>query len=205
MIKIAITGNIGSGKSTITKIVTELGFKVFDSDQEVEKVMNEKKLIDQISQEFKSKIPNLIKKNKIDKLKLGEFVFSNSEELKKLEKLIHPKLWKRKEKFFEENSNEPLVFLDIPLLFEKKLQNNFDHIIRTYVSRRIQKERVLKRKNMTKMKFYKIIKTQADNTEIEKKFISLDLNMEKDIQIIKIKVKNFLEKIVNLKKVIDSA
>ena len=70
MIKIAITGNIGSGKSTITKIVTELGFKVFDSDQEVEKVMNEKKLIDQISQEFKSKIPNLIKKNKIDKLKL---------------------------------------------------------------------------------------------------------------------------------------
>lgn len=203
MIKIAITGNIGSGKSTITKIVTELGFKVFDSDQEVEKAMREKKLIDQISREFRSRVPNLINKNKIDKLKLGEFVFSNSEELKKLEQLIHPKLWERKEKFFEKNLNEPLVFLDIPLLFEKKLQNNFDHIIRTYVSPKIQKERVLKRKNMTKMKFYKIIKTQTVNSDIEKKFISLDLNMEKDIKIIRKKVKNFLEKIVNLKKVID--
>ena len=144
MIKIAITGNIGSGKSTVTKFVRELGFKVFDSDQEVKNAMTKKDLINQISKEFKSKVSGLIKKNKIDSAKLGEFVFANPEELKKLEKIVHPKIWKSKEKFFDTNRKELVVFLDIPLLFEKKLESDFDFIIRTYVSPKIQKERVLK-------------------------------------------------------------
>ena len=203
MIKIAITGNIGSGKSTITRIVRELGFKVFDADQEVEKAMMKKDLINKISEEFKSKIPGLIKRNKIDKVKLGEFVFSNTKELKKLEQIVHPKVWESKEKFFDKNCNELVVFLDIPLLFEKKLQSNYDFIIRTFVSSKVQKERVLKRKNMTQVKFNKIIKTQAINSNVESKFISLDLNTEEDIKILKIKIKNFLEQTLNLKKVTD--
>ena len=76
MIKIAITGNIGSGKSTITEIIRKLGFKVFDSDKEVKKALTKKDLINQICKEFKSKIPGLIKRNTIDKAKLGDFVFS---------------------------------------------------------------------------------------------------------------------------------
>ena len=203
MIKIAITGNIGSGKSTITSIVRELGFKVFDSDQEVEKAMTKKDLISKISKEFKSKIPGLIKRNRIDKVKLGEFVFSNTKELKKLEQIVHPKIWESKEKFFETNCNELVVFLDIPLLFEKKLQSDYDFIIRTFVSSKVQKERVLKRKNMTLVKFNQIIKTQALNTNVERKCISLDLNTEEDMKILKNKVKNFLEKTLNLKKAID--
>ena len=194
---IAITGNIGTGKSTITKIVRELGFKVFDSDQEVDNLMNKKDLINQIRKEFKYKVPGLIKKNRIDKVKLGEFVFSNSEELKKLEQIVHPKVWENKEKFFESNSNELLVFLDVPLLFEKKLQSNFDFIIRTYVSPKVQKERVLKRKNMTQEKFNQIIKTQTVKREVEDKCISLDLNTEEDIKTVKIKLKSFVEKILN--------
>ena len=59
---------------------------------------------------------------------------------------MHPKVWERKEKFFEKNCNEPVVFLDIPLLFEKKLQSQFDFIIRTRVSDEVQKKRVLKEK-----------------------------------------------------------
>ena len=205
MIKIAITGNIGSGKSTITRIVRELGFKVFDSDQEVDKAMTKKDLINKISEEFKSKIPGLIKRNKIDKVKLGEFVFSNTKELKKLEQIVHPKVWESKEKFFDKNCNELVVFLDIPLLFEKKLQSNYDFIIRTFVSSKVQKERVLKRKNMTQVKFNQIIKTQAINANVESKCISLDLNTEEDIKILKIKIKNFLEQTLNLKKATDWA
>ena len=199
MIKIAITGNIGSGKSTITKIVRELGFKVFDSDKEVKKALIKKDLINQISKEFKSKIPELIKKNRIVKAKLGEFVFSNPNELKKLEKIVHPKVRESKEKFFEKNSGEPVVFLDIPLLFEKKLQSQFDFIIRTRVSEEVQKKRVLKRKNMTNEKFDHIRKTQTDYSGVEEKFVSLDINTEEDIKIVKKKVKNFLEKVLNLK------
>ncbi len=200
MIKIAITGNIGSGKSTITKIIRELGFKVFDSDKEVKKAMTNKGLIDQISKEFKSKIPGLIKRNTIDRAKLGDFVFSYPDELKKLEQIVHPKVWESKKKFFEKNYNEPAVFLDIPLLFEKKLQSKFDFIIRTRVSEEVQKKRVLKRKNMTNAKFNHIRKTQINYLGDEEKCISLDINTEEDIKIIKKKVKNFLEKTLNLKK-----
>ena len=55
MIKIAITGNIGSGKSTITKIIRELGFKVFDSDKEVKKALTKKDLINQIIKSLNQK------------------------------------------------------------------------------------------------------------------------------------------------------
>ena len=147
MIKIAITGNIASGKSTISKIIRELGFKVFDSDKEVKKALTKKDLINEISKEFKSKIPRLIKKNIIDKAKLGEFVFSNPDELKKLEQIVHPKIWERKEKFFEKNCNEPVVFLDIPLLFEKKLQSKFDFIIRARVSEKFKEKSIKKKKH----------------------------------------------------------
>lgn len=203
MITIAITGNIGSGKSTITKIIRELGFKVFDSDKEVKKALTKKDLINQISKEFKSKIPGLIKRNTINKAKLGEFVFSNPEELKKLEQLVHPKVWESKEKFFEKNCNEQAVFLDIPLLFEKKLQSKFDFIIRTRVSEEVQKKRVLKRKNMTNDKFNNIRKAQISFSGVKNKRISLDINTQEDIKIIKKKVKNFLEKVLKLKKELD--
>ena len=203
MIKIAITGNIGSGKSTITKIIKELGYKVFDSDKEVKKALAKKGLINQIRKEFKAQIPGLIKRNEIDKAKLGEFVFSDPDELKKLEQIVHPKVWESKEKFIETNMNEPVVFLDIPLLFEKKLQSKFDFIIRTRVSEEVQKKRVLKRKNMTDAKFNHIRKTQTDYSGVERKFISLDINTEEDIETVKKKVKNFLDKILNLKKELD--
>ena len=78
-----------------------------------------------------------------------------------------------------------MVFLDIPLLFEKKLQSDYDFIIRTFVSSKVQKERVLKRKNMTLVKFNQIIKTQTVNTNADKKYISLDLNTEEDIKILR--------------------
>ena len=95
------------------------------------------------------------------------------------------------------------MFLDIPLLFEKKLQSNFDFIIRTYVSSKVQKERVLKRKNMTLEKFNQIIRNQTTYTRAENKFVSLDLNTEDNIKMLKIRVKNFLEEILNLKKAAD--
>ena len=106
---------------------------------------------------------------------------------------MHPKVWERKEKFFEKNCNEPAVFLDIPLLFEKKLQSKFDFIIRTYVSEEVQKKRVLKRKNMTNAKFNQIRKTQTDYSDVEEN-LSLGYQYGRRYQNSKKKVKNFLRK-----------
>ena len=200
MIKIAVTGNIGSGKTTICGIIKNLGFKVFESDQEVKEILEEKEQIQSLLKEFHLKIPGLVNKNKIDKEKLGDFVFSNPTELKKLENLIHPKVWKRKEKFLLKHKKEKLIFFDVPILFEKKLENNFDFIIYTKISKDIQKQRVLKRKNMNEKKFNLITMSQNILTAQQKKLISLELETSSDESKIKLLIRNFLKKIQDGKK-----
>ena len=91
--KIAITGRIGSGKSTLSKILIDLGYSVFESDYVVNKILNQKDLINEVEINFSSKIKGLIMKNgKINKESLSNFVFSRKLELEKLERLIYPKL-----------------------------------------------------------------------------------------------------------------
>ncbi len=192
MKKIGITGNIGSGKSTVSGIIKMLGYKVFESDMEVSKLFENRDIIKIIKDNFNSKITGLITENKINRDILGEFVFSNPKELKLLEKIIHPEIWERKERFFVENNKEKIIFFDIPLLFEKKLQSNFNYIIYTFVTRKIQRERVLKRKNMNEKKFNHIISNQNKLSESQKKKISLKINTNTNKAQIKKKVENFL-------------
>ena len=74
--KIAITGRIGSGKSTLSKILIDLGYSVFESDYVVNKILNQKDLINEVEINFSSKIKGLIMKNgKINKESLSNFVF----------------------------------------------------------------------------------------------------------------------------------
>ena len=149
--KIAITGKIGSGKTSLCNIIKKIGYKVYESDKEVEKLLKRAQIIEEVKLLYKGKIRNLIDNNgNINKKILGDFLFSNKNELDKLEKLLYPLLEGQKKKFVEENSNEEFIFFDIPLLFEKKMHKKFDKIIFLDVSKEIQEKRVLKRKGMTK-------------------------------------------------------
>ena len=92
-IKIAITGKIGSGKSTVSEIIKNLGFLVFESDKEVNKLFRDKSIKNKIKELFLSKIKNLIKEDgSVNKILLGDYVFLKKDELKNLEDLIHPLL-----------------------------------------------------------------------------------------------------------------
>ena len=193
VVKIAITGKIGSGKTTLCNIVKEIGYKVYESDKEVEKLLKGARVIERVKSLYKGKIENLIDDNgNINKKELGGFLFSNKKELDKLEKLLYPLLEGQKKKFVEENSNEEFIFFDIPLLFEKKMHKKFDKIIFLDVSKEIQEKRVLKRKGMTKNKLDNILNNQSYDISIFKKFISVQINSSGNKELLENQIKNFL-------------
>lgn len=191
--KIAITGKIGSGKTSLCNIIKKIGYKVYESDKEVEKLLKRAQIIEKVKLLYKGKIRNLIDNNgNINKKILGDFLFSNKNELDKLEKLLYPLLEGQKKKFVEENSNEEFIFFDIPLLFEKKMHKKFDKIIFLDVSKEIQEKRVLKRKGMTKNKLDNILNNQSYDISIFKKFISVQINSSGNKELLEYHIKNFL-------------
>jgi len=199
-IKIAITGRIASGKTTVSEIIRELGFSVFESDKEVNKLFRVKSTKKKIKDLFFKKIDNLIEKDgSINKGLLGDYVFLNKDELKNLEDLIHPLLNKEKKKFIDSNKKKKILFFDIPLLFEKKLFSHYNFIIYLHVKKKIQEERVLKRKKMNKDKLGKILEAQNYNLKDYNKFISIKIDTSKDLNQIKIKLLSFInKKVLNL-------
>ena len=191
--KIAITGKIGSGKTSLCNIIKKIGYKVYESDKEVEKLLKRARIIKEVKLLYKGKIRNLIDNNgNINKKILGHFLFSNKNELDKLEKLLYPLLEGKKKKFVEENSNEEFIFFDIPLLFEKKMHKKFDKIIFLDVSKEIQEKRVMKRKGMTKNKLDNILNNQSYDISIFKKFISVKINSSGNKELLEYHIKNFL-------------
>ena len=193
-IKIAITGKIGSGKSTVAEIIKDIGYFVFESDKEVDKLFKNNNIKNKIKTLF-YKVKNLVKKDgSINKTLLGDYVFSNKNELKNLEDLIYPLLNKERQEFINSKKMEKMLFFDIPLLFEKKLFTEYNFIIYVYVKEKIQKERVLRRKKMNKDKLKKILEAQTYDLKDYQKFISIKIDTSNDLDQTKQSLISFLNK-----------
>ena len=135
MLKIAITGNIASGKSEVEKIIAQ-DFPVFDADKIAHKFLGN-----------------------IDRRALGEKVFSDPVARKKLEEYIHPKVKDEILKIFCE-SQDKYVFVSIPLLFETGFDKLFDKIIFVQCDDKLRLERLMKRNNFTKEQALKRMNAQ---------------------------------------------
>jgi dephospho-CoA kinase len=180
MKKIAITGNIGSGKTTISNILLKAGYKVFQCDKEISNLYLVKNLKNEIKNTFENKVKNLFFKNgRINKIALSDYVFSSSMQLRRLEKIIYYYLEISKKDFLEKNKKKNLLFFDIPLLFEKKLEDEYDFIIYLFLNKENQKKRVLKRKNMSEDKLKKILKNQKTFSKSKKISLLIDTNKKK--------------------------
>ena len=156
-----LTGGIASGKSTTTKILKSKKIPVHDSDLVVSDIYEKpnKKFIDFLKG---INLKESINKNKIDKKIIREIVFSNKAKKKQLEDHLHLEVKKSRERFLkkQERAKANIVFLDIPLLFEKKLNHICDYVVLLTAPISIRKKRALKRKGMSVEILNKILKTQ---------------------------------------------
>lgn len=127
--KVAVTGDIASGKSTICRFFEELGCYVVSSDDLVNELLIPnseigKKIISLLGDQ-------ILQKGKLDKKKIAEKVFSSPALLDQLEKLLHPEVQRLiEERYLEALAHPPSLFLaEVPLLFEAKLEKFYDVII----------------------------------------------------------------------------
>ena len=158
MLRIAITGNIASGKSVVEELLRNKGHKVFDTDIISHEKMNE--LSTKIITAFKNF--EILTNNQIDRNKLGQVVFNNPNKLKLLENILHPAIKEEIEKIFEQNKNEKFIFVSVPLLFESGFDKMFDKIIFISANEDIRLVRLMKRNNLAKEDALKRINSQQN-------------------------------------------
>ena len=191
---IAITGSIGCGKSFLANIIRSLGYVVYDADKWVKYLYYRPAFLKVIKQNF----PEVFDVNgTFNKRKLRNLVFNNNQELKRLEKLVHPFLKQKLLNVIRKNSQTNRVFFfDAALLFEVKWNIYCHSVILADVAKNIQKHRVMIRDNISAADFEKIVSVQIDN-EQKKQFVNAVINTDKTENLLKIELIKIIEELVN--------
>ena len=188
MIKIGITGDIGSGKSFVAN---QFGYPVFNADKEVKKIYKNSK---NCFIELKKNLPKFITSYPIKKKDLKKAVLENKNNLKKIEKIVHPEVQKSMKKFIKTNKNKKILVFDIPLLMENKIYKKNYILVYVDAKKKDINKKLRKRKNYDRKIIKKLRKLQLP-LEIKKKksdyLIKNDfkrLNLKKSVKILKNKI-----------------
>lgn len=187
----AITGSIGCGKTTLSKIVRRLGYVVYDIDGWVRRLYYQKDFIKVIAAHF----PEVMEGEKVNKRKLRNLVFGDNARLKVLESLIHPFLKQTLMNVRRRNARRAdLFFMDVALLFEMGWDKYCDYIVVADVDYEMQKMRVMRRDNISAADFDKINRIQMDNAA-KKVLADVIINTDKPINLLKVELLAMIEEI----------
>ena len=166
MIKVGLTGNIGSGKSTIAKIFETLGVPVFYADIEAKKILSENDVIDILVAEFGK---NILLGNLIDRAALAKIVFNDKDALETLNSIIHPRVRQSLINWMETKRDHKYIIQEAAILFESGFYKFFDKNIFVSCPEQIAIERVMKRDHIGE----KEVRARIQNQWLEKEKIQL--------------------------------
>ncbi|MCI5634410.1 MAG: dephospho-CoA kinase [Alphaproteobacteria bacterium] len=190
---IAITGSIGCGKTFLSNIIRSLGYVVFDADKWCKYLYYKPAFLKVIKQNF----PEVFEADgSFNKRKLRNLVFNNNQELKRLEKLIHPFLKQKLLNVIRKNAKtERVFFFDAALLYEMKWDIYCQAVILADVDKNIQKQRVMTRDRISAEDFEKIVSVQMDN-EQKKQFADVVINTDNTENLLKAELIQIIEELI---------
>ena len=194
---VAITGGIGSGKSTFSKQILRRKLKLLDSDQQVDQIYT-KPNNDFVKYLRKIGLEKSIKaKNKVDKKYISKIIFINKDIRHKLQNYIFKIVRKKRTKFIESQKKrgEKVIFFDIPLLLENNLAKDYDLVISIISAKKNRYKRLKLSKKLSIVDFNNIIKTQTTDLDRRKNSDIIILNNNSKYEYIK-KINKVLDKIL---------
>lgn len=166
---IGLTGSIASGKSTVSQLLKDKGYAIIDADIVARLVVEPgSNTLKEITNQFGSEV--LHSDKTLNREALGTMIFHNPMKRKQLNELMHPAIRNEMLKQRDELKNQGLetIIMDIPLLFESRLQHFVEKILVVSVSEEIQLERLIKRNSLSKEEAEIRIKSQLPVSEKEK-------------------------------------
>lgn len=159
MLRVGLTGGIGSGKSTIAKIFEVLGIPVYYADEEARRLMNEDELVKQsIKKHFGE---DSYREGKLNRTYISSIVFSNKEKLDLLNSLTHPATIRHAAEWMQQQT-APYVIKEAALIFESGANKELDYVIGVYSPRNLRINRVMERDGVSSDEVLKRMSRQMD-------------------------------------------
>ena len=189
MIRLAIVGDIGSGKSYIAK---QFGYPVFNADVEVGKLYKKSR---KCYNKLKKALPKYIVSFPIKKIEISEAIIANQHNLSKIVKIVHPEIRSSMNNFIKKNKNKKLIVLDIPLLMENRINKKNDILIFVDAKKKEINKRLKKEMNFNSKILKKFKKLQLP-VEFKKKQSDFIIKNNFKNNSVKKNVKKVLEKIL---------
>jgi dephospho-CoA kinase len=189
MIKIAVVGDIGSGKSHIANL---FGYPVFNADQEVASIYKKNK---NCFKKLKKNLPKYFSLFPASKIQIIKAIEDSEKNLKKITKIIHPEVRKKLSIFLKKNKKRKATILDIPLLLENKLNHKNDIIVFVQSKKSEIIKRLKKRENFNLNLYNKFKKIQLPLSYKKKKSNYIIKNNFTN-KVVKISVKKIIKEII---------
>jgi len=165
VIILGLTGSIGMGKSNAAAMLRRLGVPLFDADAVVHRLLGR---AGAAVSEVEAAFPGVREETGgIDRQRLGPRVFGDPEALRRLEAILHPMVRAAERRFVARARarREPLIVLDIPLLYETRGTGRCDFVLVVSAPARLQRERVMRRRGMSAQRFAEILRAQLPDSE----------------------------------------